>query len=420
MNQNPTDIALECHNISKCYQLGEMSNIFTLTDYIGSYFRKNKKNTKSKDFWALKDVSFHLNKGQALGVIGRNGAGKSTLLKILSRITLPTTGQFGFNGSMASLLEVGMGFKQELTGKDNIFLSGSVMGLNRRQILDVYDEIVEFSEIEQFIDTPVKRYSSGMFVRLAFAVAAHLNPDILIIDEVLAVGDLKFQKKCLQKMNMAAKAGKTIMFVSHHLEPVSQLCESALYLEKGQVVQFGKTSDVIKKYQHDIMKDFSKEVKLEFEENPEQEAVIRSISVSSDKKDEVSNQFDILEPVKIAVDYELNRDYSDLKVIVYIFNLEGSLLWSSFSTDWHNYSEDEPVFITPKKKGTHQAQAEIPAPVLNTGQYEICISLGLNHDQLFDTKRGLFFNVTDNHNSYSHLMTSARSPGMIVTPFKWG
>ena len=206
-------------------------------------------NRKSvEDFWALKDVSFEVKRGEVVGIIGRNGAGKSTLLKILSRITEPTTGRVHLKGRVASLLEVGTGFHPELTGRENIFLNGAILGMSRAEIRKKFDEIVAFAEVEKFLDTPVKRYSSGMYVRLAFAVAAHLEPEILIVDEVLAVGDAAFQKKCLGKMGEVAKGGRTVLFVSHNMATIEALCESAILLAAGKVLQRGKTSDIVREY----------------------------------------------------------------------------------------------------------------------------------------------------------------------------
>ncbi len=200
-------------------------------------------------FWALKDTSFEVGRGERLGVIGRNGAGKSTLLKLLSRITEPTTGSISLRGRVASLLEVGTGFHPELTGRENVFLNGSILGMSRNDIRRKFDEIVAFSEVEQFIDTPVKRYSSGMYVRLAFAVAAHLEPEILLVDEVLAVGDLQFQRKCLGKMeSVSAEGGRTVLFVSHNMAAISSLCPRCMYLSKGSVEYIGNTSDAILSY----------------------------------------------------------------------------------------------------------------------------------------------------------------------------
>jgi lipopolysaccharide transport system ATP-binding protein len=201
-----------------------------------------------EEFWALKDVSFEIKQGDRVGIIGRNGAGKSTLLKILSRITEPTTGRISIKGRVASLLEVGTGFHPELTGRENIYLNGAILGMGRAEIAHKFDEIVAFAEVEKFLDTPVKRYSSGMYVRLAFAVAAHLEPEILIVDEVLAVGDAAFQKKCLGKMDDVSKEGRTVFFVSHNIGAISLLCQKGLFLQKGMLVINGEISDCIKSY----------------------------------------------------------------------------------------------------------------------------------------------------------------------------
>jgi lipopolysaccharide transport system ATP-binding protein len=211
--------------------------------------RKRENQASHEEFWALRNVSFGIQTGEVVGIIGRNGAGKSTLLKVLSRITEPTTGRIRIRGRVASLLEVGTGFHQELTGRENIYLNGSILGMPRQEIRRKFDEIVEFAEIEKFLDTPVKRYSSGMYVRLAFSVAAHLEPDILIIDEVLAVGDSQFQKKCLGKMeDVAGSGGRTVLFVSHNMGIITRLCRNSVLLERGQVAAHGPTADVITRY----------------------------------------------------------------------------------------------------------------------------------------------------------------------------
>src|SRR6201997_761360 len=207
-------------------------------------------NGSVENFWALKGVSFEVKQGDVIGIIGRNGAGKSTLLKILSRITEPTEGRIRIKGRVASLLEVGTGFHPELTGRENIYLNGSILGMSRAEIKAKFDEIVAFAEVERFLDTPVKRYSSGMYVRLAFAVAAHLEPEILIVDEVLAVGDAAFQKKCLGKMEDVSHSGRTVIFVSHNMETVARLCNKSILLDSGKLKQIGNTEDVIKSYLH--------------------------------------------------------------------------------------------------------------------------------------------------------------------------
>jgi lipopolysaccharide transport system ATP-binding protein len=208
----------------------------------------NRENVDTEDFWALKNINLEIRKGDRLGIIGGNGAGKSTLLKILSRITEPTTGTVRMSGRVSSLLEVGTGFHPELTGRENIFLNGSILGMKRAEIKSTFDEIVTFADIEKFLDTPVKRYSSGMYVRLAFAVAAHLDPEILIVDEVLAVGDVQFQKKCIGKMREAGSEGRTVIFVSHNMAAIDALCQTAVQLDRGELVKYGSTREVLDNY----------------------------------------------------------------------------------------------------------------------------------------------------------------------------
>ncbi len=245
-----SEIAIKVENLSKLYHIGEKaSGSFreTITNGISRMLRK-KAATDETEFWALSDVSFDINRGDVVGIIGKNGAGKSTLLKVLSRITEPTTGKIWITGRVGSLLEVGTGFHPELSGRENIFLNGSILGMRRSEIQSKFDEIVAFSGIEKFIDTPVKRYSSGMYVRLAFAVAAHLEPEILIVDEVLAVGDAEFQKKCLGKMGEVAGKGRTVILVSHNMAAIQNLCTKVIFLKAGKIVASGKTTEIVNQY----------------------------------------------------------------------------------------------------------------------------------------------------------------------------
>ncbi len=244
---------ISVENLSKRYVIGHETRHDTLRDRlshgVGRLFRGRKSPGEEEEFWALRDVSFDIRQGEVVGVIGRNGAGKSTLLKILSRITEPTSGRVSLRGRVASLLEVGTGFHPELTGRENIFLNGAILGMSRVEIRKKFDEIVAFAEVERFLDTPVKRYSSGMYVRLAFAVAAHLEPEILIVDEVLAVGDAEKQKKCMGKMQDVARGeGRTVLFVSHQLGAIAKLCDRSLLLDKGRVVMFADSAAVIANY----------------------------------------------------------------------------------------------------------------------------------------------------------------------------
>ena len=260
---------IEVKNLSKQYQIGQRQRYLSLRDALVDTFKFRQSNSKAieTDFWALNDISFDVQAGESIGIIGRNGAGKSTLLKILSRITPPTKGKAILRGRMASLLEVGTGFHPELTGRENVYFNASILGLRKAEVVQKFDEIVAFSGVEQFIDTPLKHYSSGMQLRLAFAVAAHLEPEILVIDEVLAVGDAEFQKKCLGKMDEVSKSGRTVIFVSHSMGLIQQLCERSILLDKGQMIDIGQTSKVIQNYlqadrqnntidtQSDVLKD---------------------------------------------------------------------------------------------------------------------------------------------------------------------
>lgn len=245
---------IKVQNLGKKYKIGFKEPYYSLRDSMANLFKKKKP---TKDFWALKNINFEVKKGEILGIIGPNGAGKSTLLKILSRITPPTTGQATVQGRVASLLEIGTGFHPELTGRENIYLSGAVLGMSRTEIREKFDQIVEFSEISQFLDTPVKRYSSGMYVRLGFAIAAHLDPDILIVDEVLAVGDANFQKKCLGKMGEASHGGRTVLLVSHNMHSILGLATRCMLISKGKIVKIGKPEEVIKAYQNTVSSDTS-------------------------------------------------------------------------------------------------------------------------------------------------------------------
>src|SRR5436190_10565303 len=252
---------LEFRNISKEYVLGSTVRrhenfrevlVRSLQSPLRVFNRGQQNPFREERFWALRDISFDVNPGDVIGIIGRNGAGKSTLLKIMSRITDPTEGHIKVRGRLASLLEVGTGFHPELTGRENIFLNGAILGMRKTEIVYKFDEIVSFSEIERFLDTPVKHYSSGMYVRLAFAVAAHLNPDILVVDEVLAVGDLAFQKKCLGKMSEVSREGRTVLFVSHNMPTVESLCKRGIVLSQGKMVFSGSAKDAVQYYLNSV------------------------------------------------------------------------------------------------------------------------------------------------------------------------
>ncbi len=295
--------------------------------------KSGTKSTSTEEFWALKDVSFDVQHGDVVGIIGRNGAGKSTLLKILSRITEPTTGRVTLNGRVASLLEVGTGFHPELTGRENIFLNGSILGMSRSEIARKFDEIVAFAEVEKFLDTPVKRYSSGMYVRLAFAVAAHLEPEILVVDEVLAVGDAAFQKKCLGKMGEVAKGGRTVLFVSHNMQTVTRLCTHGLLLDAGQVVTAGPVLKLVQAYLSTGVLNPAARDWPESRLPGDQVSRLRAVRVIDDRG-ALIHIADIRKTIGIEMEYDIHQPDRRLVPNFHIYNSEGVCVF--IVNDWSN------------------------------------------------------------------------------------
>ena len=313
---------IEVENLSKRYRLGSIG-VGSFLDDLRALGHKLKlpckKPDPDKEFLALDKVSFSVSEGEAFGIIGHNGAGKSTLLKILSRITEPTGGQAIIRGKVSALLEVGTGFNEEMTGRENIYLNGSIYGLNRKEIDEQFESIVEFAHVGKFIDTPVKRYSSGMFVRLAFAVAAHLKPDVLIVDEVLAVGDLGFQKKCMQKMQKITTGGMTILFVSHNLQMIRQLCPKCMLLEKGKVISIGKTSDILSQYVTSKKKYLSCLEQEIPSERRRGTGLARFSKVSYQGKDgQEKTKFSLPEPICFSFEIVAKEEIASLMVIIEI------------------------------------------------------------------------------------------------------
>jgi len=320
---------IKAQNVSKQYRLGaSQSSYGTLRDALAStvrasFGRKKQDPEKEETIWALRDVSFEIDPGEVVGIIGRNGAGKSTLLKILSRITEPTTGRVELYGRVGSLLEVGTGFHPELTGRENIFLNGVIMGMKREEIERKFDEIVAFAEVSKFLDTPVKRYSSGMYIRLAFAVAAHLEPEILIVDEVLAVGDTSFQRKCLDKMNEVSRHGRTVLFVSHNMPAVTRLCDRTILLDEGTILKDGPSHQVVSAYLKSglgttAVREWSDRTRAPGND------VVRLIAVRIRTEDnETRDAADIRKPVGVEMEYEVLRTGHVLMPNYHFFNEEG-------------------------------------------------------------------------------------------------
>lgn len=351
--------------LSKRFRIGGGTAHNNLRDALASGlrapFRRLSNGNERQTIWALKEVSFAVAPGEVIGIIGRNGAGKSTLLKILSRIIKPTAGRAILNGRVGSLLEVGTGFHAELTGRENVFLNGAILGMSKQEIERKFDEIVAFAETEQFLDTPVKHYSSGMIVRLAFAVAAHLEPEILIIDEVLAVGDAAFQKKCLGKMNEVAKHGRTILFVSHDLSAVNSLCERSILLHEGVIVTSGPTREVTSHYLDTANKLYSPVTWVEVPRENDDE--IRLMQASVRQRDSVTNAIDCREPFTISLAYENRKSLPDARFFIVIRNAKGDIVFTTSDCD---------VIAGDAAKraiGSFVSEVTVPGGLLKSGSY---------------------------------------------------
>jgi lipopolysaccharide transport system ATP-binding protein len=368
---------------------------------------KDGKNTANGTFWALKDVSFEVKQGEVIGVIGRNGAGKSTLLKILSQVTAPTTGEVRIKGRVASLLEVGTGFQPDLSGRDNVYLNGSILGMTKAEIRRKFDEIVAFSEVEKFIDTPVKRYSSGMFVRLAFAVAAHLEPEILIIDEVLAVGDAAFQRKCLGKMNqVSTQEGRTILFVSHNMIAVQSLCNRAVMLDHGQLKGDGPTSEMLSVYMEDCDRGSGQSSWNTVGEAPGNE-ILRFKRVAVVRRDVESNGvISMQDPIAVQTDYWILQPGKTLHITYHLINSAGITVLTTGS----------PTSVS--QPGLHRAAFCIPGGLLNSGHYSLRALVVENHNRVIYQKDNIAaFSVVDlAERQHAYL---GREPGVVQPVLHW-
>jgi homopolymeric O-antigen transport system ATP-binding protein len=378
-------------NLGKRYRLGTQGAAYStlresLTNAVLRRGKSMKRNGEAspQTLWALREINFEVKPGGVVGIIGRNGAGKSTLLKVLSRITEPTTGRVELRGRVGSLLEVGTGFHPELTGRENIFLNGSILGMTRREIKQKFDEIVSFAEIEKFLDTPVKRYSSGMYVRLAFAVAAHLEPEILVVDEVLAVGDLAFQQKCLNKMHDVSTLGRTVLFVSHNLGAVNRLCERSILLEKGRIIEAGPTQEVVRAYIAGGMVDQAEYLQ---EPNLEKDVHLRRVALLN-PDNEVSSEIGYSEGLKFEVEYQVNRQAAGVSLGLAIFCFDGTCVFTTADFD------TQPELLLSRAPGFYRTNVEIPSHWLNVGGYSVMVYVA-NASTVFDRVEALRFNVID-------------------------
>lgn len=412
-----SDLAISVENLSKCFRIaherGGLPGYRTLRDdLVGlprrllARFGQNGRAT-SEIFWALRDISLEVKQGEVVGVIGRNGAGKSTLLKILTRITEPTSGFADIYGRVGALLEVGTGFHPELTGRENIFLNGAILGMTRAEIRKKFDEIVAFAEIEQFLDTPVKRYSSGMYVRLAFAVAAHLDPEILLVDEVLAVGDAEFQKKCLGKMSdVAAKEGRTIIFVSHNIDAICHLCSRCILLRKGEIAMTGPAAEVVAAY---------------LGSRQQEDAIVDLPPINSDASftsaglfgpdDEATTSFNANTPVLMKASFTVRQPTAGLQLSFSVFNFKGDHIFYS------TISMAKPA-ISIESPGTHEISALIPSRLLLPGRYFVSLWLHTPNAQMYDAReQALSFQIVGAVDGYHGFPSDEL--GQIYADVKW-
>ena len=334
-----------------------------------------KKQAAREEFWALKDVDLDVQEGEAVGIIGRNGAGKSTLLKILSRITPPTEGEVAMRGRVASLIEVGTGFHPELTGRENVYLNGAILGMSRAEIKRKFDEIVSFADVEKFLETPVKRYSSGMYVRLAFAVAAHLEPEILVIDEVLAVGDAQFQKKCLGRMREVARGGRTVLFVSHNMGAISQLCPTCVWLDQGRIKSMGATEGVVTAYLKDSDASGGTGVAV-FKEDSKKEAQLRRVRLM-DQAGDVTQKFDCDQPIVIDLVFQVHKKLPGLYGYLELSRMDGTTVMVSDSLDSRSNPLDN------LDAGSYSVRILIPPRILGSGEYNVYLSFASRSAEKF-------------------------------------
>jgi lipopolysaccharide transport system ATP-binding protein len=415
-----SDVAIAVESLGKRYRIGTgpaepYGNLReSMMRALGSPLRRlrgmDRDESAASDVWALKDISFEVKHGEAVGIIGRNGAGKSTLLKVLSRITAPTAGRAVVHGRVGSLLEVGTGFHPELTGRENIYLNGAVMGMSRADLRRQFDEIVDFSGVEKYLDTPVKRYSSGMYMRLAFAVAAHLEPEVLVVDEVLAVGDAAFQKKCLGKMDEVVQEGRTVLFVSHSMGAVGQLCQTGIILDRGRELFHGTVSSAIQQYLASSSESCVN--RREYLPNPSKPVQVLEV-YTADARGMMRDRFDIADPVHVHIRYRVSHGVRGANLAM-VLSRNGTDVLCSFDTDAH------PELLEQRPAGTHVYTAELPPRLLKAGLYTVTLSPGLINVQAFETLRdAITFEVEELSEDTSFRGYNDKRPGVLIAPVIW-
>jgi len=409
--------AIGVEHLSKRYHIGGRRGYDTLreriTDLATAPFRRllsfgRSSHSNEDTVWALKDVSFDVQPGEVVGIIGANGAGKSTLLKILTRITEPTEGRAELRGRVGSLLEVGTGFHPELTGRENIFLSGAVLGMTRQEIKSQQDAIIAFSGVEKFLDTPVKRYSSGMAVRLGFAVAAHLQPEILLVDEVLAVGDAAFQKKCLGKMESAAQQGRTVLFVSHNLGAIKELCGRCVLLKEGRLALDASPDDAVAAY---LESSFERSAAVRFPDKPGAPGQIVAVRMLDDGGQERLGFPCGTDPV-LEVTYRLREPVSGCQVTCIVTGPNDELLFATADTDTDRALKEK------RQAGAYTARVALPMSEFNVGTYHVALGVGIPRIHKFDRQEALAFDFYD-AGGFGALKDGGRRRGLVLKEARW-
>jgi lipopolysaccharide transport system ATP-binding protein len=415
------DVAIRVENVSKRYTIAAAKYRHdTLRDQLmdglwAITHPRERRRANRQTFWALRDVSFEIKRGEAVGIVGSNGAGKSTLLKILSRITEPSSGRAEIYGRVGSLLEVGTGFDQDLTGLENIYLSGAILGMRKAEIDRKLDEIIAFSEVGAFIDTPVKRYSSGMYVRLAFAVAAHLEPEILIVDEVLAVGDASFQRKCLGKMGDVAGQGRTVLFVSHNMAAIARLCQWAVWLDRGTLKDFGTADEVVARYYATGSQALGElTFRDRLAEAPGSEFVRLLAARTRAAEGHVTTSIGASSPLDVEIEYEILRPASSLRVGFTLIAHDGTVVFSSNDAD----GKETDSLAGARSSGTYLSRCTIPGTFLNYGRY--FLSFGSDTPMIqehFFLERGLNFYVEQTGGVGGHVLDGRQ--GLVRPGLPW-
>jgi lipopolysaccharide transport system ATP-binding protein len=414
-------IVISVENLSKTYLLGQIGTGTFSRDLEVWWAKVRGKpnpllrigqtdhgNRDGEELWALRDINFIVQSGEVLGVIGRNGAGKSTLLKIMSRVTAPTFGKIKVKGRIASLLEVGTGFHPELTGRENIFLNGAILGMSRWEIERKFEEIVDFAEVEKFIDTPVKRYSSGMYVRLAFAVAAHLEPEILLVDEVLAVGDAEFQKKCLGKMGDVAKEGRTVLFVSHNMGAITRLCPRSILLSQGVAEFDGESEIAVKKYLNTSSSNSSR--RILFDDKAGLPIWFQEVAITSPQKTE-TEPLDIADPLFVEIRFQVRQNIKGSN-LAFALKRDGIIIFRSWDIDidYDNFKL--------RHSGNYLAQLALPYNLLVPGMYSIDVAAGQPGAGAFVQHNDcLVFELENGFHDASH--SGYSRGGLLILPIKW-